>query len=1410
MGVKKLVSAYIWGVTVLGVGLTAWWKSVKESTDLSATCAEVDELLAHRYNSSSLIFPAKPKLHLICANLASGQYGSSLSPSELDCTAVAAELQHVWASIRASVAGHVGSATDADMAAGRVDATPIHGSLGAESSAPHHIVDSIRKHASAYLRDVDAIPVVLIDGCASGVDSDGRLHRRVHINHDTAGQSHIGDGDASTSFLWLCATPDMSSPTLASNHHSAHSARSFGAMAEAIAAAALIVAAGGGPSDPKLTEYESHRGRQQQQQQHRAADAGSGHSSGGKSGQRRGIDWAATAPAGTSAAAVAYMRSQEYSDWMRERGIEVETWASTAASVHVDVALVHAPESGLEATIAALPPSIMEELRSMASQAAAFVDVSITERSALFGRLADEGMLHVFNVLPAAAAVAVNTSTSSSDDVSMGDTDNVSAAAVGTGSTAGDGAAADGCLMFSWDEWSLMPIAALSHDVAYAGAAGATAPKVLYRVGPQTSSGPAGEHNTSDTAAAPIPEILPVMLHWPPLHADESSSHRYQCNREWPSSDESGIGSHADDDAGRSLLQLVHDAKVLLSQVFSTATGVGDAPQVCAPELRYTCSSGTNSGEAATRTVQYYCASNTPPTSSRMIVYIPPADLRPLYIQRFFTAPRNAPFINTSASGLAEAHRACSSSGSSVKYPWPDRFTMPVSHSQQHQAAPVHLDTSADIKGWGSIHVANNAHLAAASGFSARGSTPDSSSGAHAFSASAASALIGHLRRQLGLSSRRPTAVRWDHNIDSSDSVVFQNARSSASIGTVDAAVDASGEQLVQPGNVASSASSPALQLEAEDVAALMSTSAAPAISAFEHAQLFRRWWAVHEQATLLALRATCDITRSQKRMKVPPHIAVGLHASVDHLRNARGSLAETLSSINGTNTSRIGKDSAMLALRLARFHAESLTSDPHLVTDSYLPFVHIMAIYIPLWAPMALPLIIAIIKGTQDYLAKRKRRAYLLSHGIDPAILKHDADVAVASVRGNAALLIRPFRLPDANAVRLLYVTGQAAHVKNDGSLVCHLSWLYFVLCKTGDMHADNITSVYQPHLCKPGTAPVHAVSRTSSSTSTIDAHGNGDADGKDNSGDAHTTVSAAESAPSAVGRSQLWVATMSLDDYRSLSSEVELTSPTAAASSGTGRRATNAGLMSPSVQGTDAPTVSSATAAAAGPSHPSGGTNDDNDTQASFDARLGQLRALCASGSTWRPPTTSECYAVAGLREPNGPLFDTDGRVIVGTVAVVPYSPEVGAAIQEDDAHFKYTAELKRMNVSASVRRSGIASALVKHAIDWSARTPAYHAPPQAAAIANAVADGTQSSVGSLSAVTPQSSSTSSSLTSTSTGRGFYKRLYLSTLKSMTSACALYESCGFTRLSPEDGKPDEYCGVKIWVAEYARWLDR
>lgn len=250
--------------------------------------------------------------------------------------------------------------------------------------------------------------------------------------------------------------------------------------------------------------------------------------------------------------------------------------------------------------------------------------------------------------------------------------------------------------------------------------------------------------------------------------------------------------------------------------------------------------------------------------------------------------------------------------------------------SMQH--TPLYLDNEVDGSTTEQAHTAFVVPSWGAVGVASRDSV-DASGGGHCFSSTAqhaiAAAAVSQLRELLGLHPSVPQPAQLDlrMELDGDDAAAHADGAGSGTL-------------VFEPAN--------------------------EGIAAWELDALARRWFASHLRAARAALRSTCKLAESNPRMQVAQRVADTV---------AHGVLMHQIAvqAADGTSNETAGQSSGALHhARQAQTDADMANADPNMSPQLYFPEEHILAVYLPLWAPLIIPLVGGLLGETKSYLRKR------------------------------------------------------------------------------------------------------------------------------------------------------------------------------------------------------------------------------------------------------------------------------------------------------------------------------------------------------------------------------------------------------------------------------------------------------
>jgi ribosomal protein S18 acetylase RimI-like enzyme len=444
-----------------------------------------------------------------------------------------------------------------------------------------------------------------------------------------------------------------------------------------------------------------------------------------------------------------------------------------------------------------------------------------------------------------------------------------------------------------------------------------------------------------------------------------------------------------DGDLGRSALQLLY----ALRDVTSTTP-----MSTCSHQSHYLCSNSTSSSSSSSSPFISYCSSITPPSSSKIVFFVPSKEKSPLFFRS--KASSSVPI------DMTEINNACVSNTSNQGYIWPQKFVNSG------------LRTEAEIKSWGALIILNNI----------KEENVNNINKANYICSDSAKSAVKALRRRLGLTGRRIHRLKYTQSISTQDTPKITNVNTQGDIDT-----------FIDKNDFTVKLLSSEFDKDEErlDGCAISSSNF---ISIPERRMLDRLWLTSHLLYIRRALLAACALDTtprltSPKRAQISAKLSKELYIeSLTLLKNNRSSNSR------GDAISLDSKIRAALSkARLARLLAENVAYEPDITSDAFMPLPHILALYGPMWAPMALPLLVAILQGISSFRRKKRK------------------DAAMRSIQslclGKGVIECVPFDENEhTDAVRGLYVEGQVMHAsKGEEAVMRHMWWTKYVL--TGDL---------------------------------------------------------------------------------------------------------------------------------------------------------------------------------------------------------------------------------------------------------------------------------------------------------------------------------------------------------------------
>jgi GNAT superfamily N-acetyltransferase len=445
-----------------------------------------------------------------------------------------------------------------------------------------------------------------------------------------------------------------------------------------------------------------------------------------------------------------------------------------------------------------------------------------------------------------------------------------------------------------------------------------------------------------------------------------------------------------DGDLGRSALQLFYALKDATSSLSSTSSSM------CIHQTSYSCKSDN-------APLKEYCSSIVPPSTPKIVFYVPNAKKSPLFLKG--NSGEKSPEV------LYEGiNRSCVSESNL----WP-------------QKTSGGLRTEAEIKSWGALVILNNEDKAY------------NEETANKKCSDSAKAAVSAIRRRIGLTGRRIHRVQWDRTLNRMNTLSEQV--STHSINERGEDIDYHIDTISSKINVSVSLLSSVLEGEevAHDCAFTSSSSSSSRLLSIPERRLLDRLWLnSHLDYVRRALVAACALDASP-RLITPLRTQQSAKMARDLFLESLNLIQMNASVSNDVDLTDMIIKKALSKARLSRLFAESVAFDPDVTSDTFMPFPHVLALYFPMWAPMALPLLVAILQGISSFRRKKRKDAALRSTQI------------IAG--GKGTIECSPFDdLLHTNAVKGLYVEGQVMHAnKGEEAVMRHMWWTRYVL--TGDL---------------------------------------------------------------------------------------------------------------------------------------------------------------------------------------------------------------------------------------------------------------------------------------------------------------------------------------------------------------------
>lgn len=999
-----------------------------------------------------------------------------------------------------------------------------------------------------------------------------------------------------------------------------------------------------------------------------------------------------------------YLQSYLHLQWLRQQSIDAHTWSITSLITVFDIFLLHGTSTEMETVVKSLPPSTVEYLEeylpllysrllnySSSSTAPATSYFNLRYRSGIQGKLFNEELLQFYPY--GITAVDENTMPNETDD------DNY---------------------IFTISDYLFMTSPSFLVESIKPLNTMDTTDSIFYRIQDKV-------WNYSDPyqPLLTIPSLFPDILRNTRTGLPNTECHLFRNDVRYKDYAELSTPIHArhsfdgtKNDLKRTLygylIELTKEWKYVVSdsnKYFSTFSPFESLP--CRPEHQYICTA-TNGRDNKPIYASFYCKASVVPYLSHHVVYIPPAPLYPLFIK---TA---VPSTTLSSSNVVNQ-------SNTPIHDLPYRWT----YNDLHSSLSMQLSSDIQVRKYGVIHLANNFHHY-------RSKYPDLFLDNNITLPELTIRLISGIRKMIGLPSKSLRSVTFlpDSTSFTSNTTVNRTDESE----TVE--IDSEGNMRTVPSKKDPES---LLLLSLSGKYIFQTTVPVPdpsinnsEISSFEKLTFLYRWNHMHRDKIVASLQATCRLAKSESRIQIPYHVYAILQESMDQLLSLPFLINNVSSSINSLNDHIQALQTVSYQVQRIRWFTDSLNTDPYLTVDMYMQPIHQIAVYLPIWAPMILPLCIAFIHSLRRLCKGKLTNANSNpspENGSSPLplpeALRFSPSISLsgelfssksvfltgASVQSveehNQLLSFMLAKLRQQNTAETLY------YCKNDYGIasICQGKGILFIRPydhqnKDGNDEYDgpSVRSLYAAgqatHTITPTAAAIHLPwLRTV-------VYG----DMKhvpEKYQECIREESSSNLQPPAQRSKQFWVATMdalefqrcfgitdetmqqSLEFYERLSNHVQ-------------RFASNE-TMTPN-------------------NHSHNRSVNYGETYIANDEYFARVRSLmkkCSLPSGFQQPTNDEVQTLAGLR--TGCIhLDRFKRVIVGTIAMVPFVPDeegddkiIGEALVKlnpqpstDSLTVPRTeiAELKRMSITPFARRSGIAKVLVNHAEQWTRTFTSY----------------------------------------------------------------------------------------------------
>jgi phosphatidylinositol glycan class S len=134
-------------------------------------------------------------------------------------------------------------------------------------------------------------------------------------------------------------------------------------------------------------------------------------------------------------------------------------------------------------------------------------------------------------------------------------------------------------------------------------------------------------------------------------------------------------------------------------------------------------------------------------------------------------------------------------------------------------------------------------------------------------------------------------------------------------------------------------------------------------VTEWEIDAMMRRWVRVHYQDSLSTLVSVIDLVESMAYMEVLPQVS----KAVDFALNELSELLRCVS----PSMPQCELPLLMKHARHAKMASNQAFFDPTMLPQLYFALEHLMAVYLPLWAPLTIPYLSSLVKETKRYREK-------------------------------------------------------------------------------------------------------------------------------------------------------------------------------------------------------------------------------------------------------------------------------------------------------------------------------------------------------------------------------------------------------------------------------------------------------